>query len=140
MKSIRRILLTNWIHLVGFYVTIYLYGIATKLLGVEGAYDTWDWQLVHSLWTILLAFLLYGFPIIGGFYLTLLFLDFMLFRFSSLRSWIILLLEWCLIVPVFIYWAFLYEYWTWVVLSLSFLTTQSIRWRWVQRLHPITQP
>ena len=140
MKSIGRILLTNWIHLVGFYVTIYLYGIATKLLGVEGAYDTWDWQLVHSLWTILLAFLLYGFPIIGGFYLTLLFLDFMLFRFSSLRSWIILLLEWCLIVPVFIYWAFLYEYWTWVVLSLSFLTTQSIRWRWVQRLHPITQP
>jgi len=140
MKSIGRILLTNWIHLVGFYVTIYLYGIATKLLGVAGAYDTWDWQLVHSLWTILLAFLLYGFPIIGGFYLTLLFLDFMLFRFSSLRSWIILLLEWCLIVPVFIYWAFLYEYWTWVVLSLSFLTTQSIRWRWVQRLHPITQP
>ena len=140
MKSIGRILLTNWIHLVGFYVTIYLYGIATKLLGVEGAYDTWDWQLVHSLWTILLAFLLYGLPIIGGFYLTLLFLDFMLFRFSSLRSWTILLLEWCLIVPVFIYWAFLHEYWTWVVLSLSFLTTQSIRWRWVQRLHPITQP
>jgi hypothetical protein len=133
LKSIGRILLTNWIHIVGFYVVLYLYGIASKLIGVEGAYDTWEWQIVHSLWTILLAFLLYGLPIIAGFYLVLLFLDFVLFRFSTLKPWMILLIEWSLIVPIFIYWAFLYEFWTWLVLALSFLVTQVVRLRWIQR-------
>jgi hypothetical protein len=132
-------LLTNWIHIAGFYVAIYLYGTATKLLGIQGAYDTWDWQLLHSLWTILLAFLLYGLPIIAGFYLVLLFLDFMLFRFSTLKPAMILVLEWCVIVPIFIYWAFLYEFWTWIVLSSSFLITQTIRIRWIRRFRPVVQ-
>ena len=131
LKPVWYILLTNWIHLVGFYVALYLTGIVMKLFGLNGAYDTWAWQLLHSLWTIPLLFFVYGLPIIGGFYLVLLFLDFVLFRFFSLKPWTILLLEWCIIVPIFIYWAFLYEYWAWIILSLSFLATQAFRNRWI---------
>lgn len=132
-----RILATNWIHIVGFYISLYVFGIICKAIGLDRfSYDSWDWQLVRSLWTIPLLFLIYGLPFIGGFYLVQLFLDFMLFRFSRLRPWGILLLEWLLIVPVFIYWAFLYEYWAWIVLSLSFLATQAIRKRWILRHRP----
>ena len=133
LKPVGRILLTNWIHLVGFYITLYICGIVMKLLGMNGAYETWDWQLLHSLWTIPLLFFVYGITIIGGFYLALLLLDIVLFRFSLFKPKTILLLEWCIIVPIFIYWAFLYEYWAWIILAVSFLTTQSIRSRWIMR-------
>lgn len=127
-------MLTNWIHIVGFYITLYLSGILFKLFGIERfSFDTWALQIGFSIVSIMLLFLIYGLPIIGAFYVTLLLMDIVFFRFTSLKSTTILMLEWSLVVPIFIYWAFLYEYWLWIVLSISFWITQTIRGRWIQK-------
>lgn len=134
MKFIGRIMLTNWIHIVGFYITMYLSVILFKLFRIECfSFDAWVIQIGFGLISITLLFLIYGLPIIGAFYVTLLLMDIVFFRFTSLKSTTILMLEWSLVVPIFIYWAFLYEYWLWIVLSISFWITQTIRGRWIQK-------
>ena len=131
----------NWIHMVGFYISLYLSGILFKLFGIEGfSFDTWALQLGFSPISIVLLFFMYGLRIIAAFYLTLLLIDIAFFRLTSLKTTTILMLEWCLIVPIFICWAFLYEYWLWVVLSISFWITQTIRGRWIQKLALAIKP
>jgi len=126
IKRLLQVLSTNWIHLVGFYLTTYLSLILFKIIGLETD-DNWISVLFVSPFTIIILFLVYGLPIIGGFYLGMLLMD--IFLFSWRNKWIktSLIVEWILISLPFISWAFEYEYWLWITLSISFLTTQMIR-------------
>ena len=128
IKYTSKILATNWVHFVGFYVTTYLSCIFFKLIGLEGS-ENEDWTVVLflSLLTIPLLFFVYGLRIIGGFLATIIFLDIIGFNFKTDRIRLILLLEWILIIQPFINWAFEYEYWLWITLSISFLITQLFR-------------
>jgi hypothetical protein len=58
-------------------------------------------------------------------------LDLIAFCFKKLKVIQIMILEWVVITPPFIYWAFKYEYWLWLVLATSFLCTQLIRAKWI---------
>jgi hypothetical protein len=133
-KASLKIILTNWIHFPGFYAMCYLSGICFKALGIDGGNDNWESVLFVSPLTILLAFIMYGPIIIGGFYAVIGGLDVLCFKLLKIQAWKILVLEWLLIIPCFINWAFEYKFWIWLPLCLSFLITQFIRRGPIERL------
>jgi len=135
IKKTLRIASTNWIHLVGFYVTTYLSLILFKLVGLEGSEnDYWDVLLFLSLLTIPLLFFTYGLIIMTSFFGAILLLDIIGFNLKIQRTRLILLFQWIIIIPPFIYWAFEYEYWLWLSLCLSFLATQLIRGKTINKI------
>jgi hypothetical protein len=105
----------------------YAFGIIAKIFGLEGGDETWQSILITNVLLIPFAFLLYGPLIIAGFYAVLTGLDVLCFTVIRQSLWKILLLEWLLIVPVFVWWAFDYHFWLWLALALSFLLTQWMR-------------
>lgn len=139
MKIIK-LMSTNWIHLLGFYVSSYFYVIFSKLIGIEQPFDNWSTAIFYNLLGTLFLLFTYGLVIVIGFYLLILFLDLLLFQFKRLRLIEIVLIEWILIIPPFIYWAFKEEYWLWLVLVASLLTTQLIRRRQLMKKYPELLP
>src|SRR5690606_7283822 len=135
IKKTLRIASTNWIHLVGFYVTTYLSLILFKLVGLEGSENEyWDVLLFLSLLTIPLLFFTYGLIIIVSFFGAILLLDIIGFNLKIHRIRLILFFQWIIIIPPFIFWAFEYEYWLWLSLCLSFLVTQLIREKTINKI------
>jgi hypothetical protein len=135
VKIITRIVMTNWVHLVGFYVTAYLSIILFKLIGLESQSEyKWSDIVLNGLWSIPLLFLMYGPVIIGGFYGIIAGLDLIGFSFLKNRGKEILFFECILIIPLFINWAFEYHYWLWISLSVSFICTQFIRWKMIKKI------
>jgi hypothetical protein len=133
-KASLKIVLTNWIHLLGFYAMSYLSLIFFKAIGLDSRNDTWETVLFLYPLTIAESFFLYGPIIIGGFYAVVIWLDVLCFNLLKTQPWKILVLEWLLVIPFFIKWAFEYKFWIWFPLCLSFLTTQFIRRRPIERL------
>ena len=136
MKKTTSILATNWVHLVGFFITTYLSLAFFKLIGLPGStHESWAEILLLSLLTIPLLYFHYGIPIILGFYAAILILDIIAFNvLEKYKTSLLLLLEWLLIVPIFISWAFEYDYWLWLTLPLSFLVTQYLREKKIRRI------
>ncbi len=133
LKHTLSILSTNWVHLLGFYVAAYLSFILLKLFGLDE--PTWSWILLNSLLVILFFFYTYGLPFIAGFFCAMLILDSIGFNLIAKRVKLILCLEWLIIIPPFIYWAFKYEYWLWLSLILSFAVTQWIRKGMIEKMN-----
>lgn len=123
-----QIILTNWVHLVGFYLSTYLSFILFRILGIEDfTNENWSEILFLSPLTIPILFFTYGLIIIGYFYISISILDCIAFNLVNEKTGIILFLEWIMIIPIFIVWAFQFEYWLWLTLIFSFLVTQWIR-------------
>lgn len=126
---------TNWIHIFGFYASTYAALIIFRLLGIARySYESWNSTLFLNLLTIPLLFFTYGLVILFGFYLIIILLDLLAFRFIRAKVGYILIFEWLLIIPPFIYWAFKYDYWLWIFLATSFLCTQFIRKRKLDKI------
>ena len=124
---------TNWIHLVGFYISTYIGLIIFRLLGMQRySYESWNSTLFLNLLTIPLLFFTYGLIILICFHLIIILMDLLAFRFIPVRFEYILIVEWLVIIPPFVYWAFKYDYWLWLFLTASFLCTQFIRKRWLK--------
>jgi hypothetical protein len=123
-----QIILTNWVHLVGFYLTTYFSFILFSILGIEDFTDkNWSAILFLSPLTIPILFFTYGLIILGCFYISIAIFDTIGFNLIKEKTEIILFLEWIMIIPIFIKWAFEYEYWLWLTLIFSLLVTQWIR-------------
>lgn len=135
-----KIISTNWIHLLGFYITCYFYGLLAKLIGLGDVYDDWSTTIFFNLIGILLLLFTYGLVIILGFYIIILLLDLLLFQFKGLQLIQIVLIEWVIIIPPFIYWAFKEDYWLWLALVASLLGTQLIRRRKLMKKYPELLP
>jgi hypothetical protein len=133
IKRILQIILTNWIHLVGFYIMTYLSLILFKLLGLETD-DSWLATLLINPFSILILFIVYGIPFIAGFHIAIILMDLILFSWKNKWPKVTLIIEWMLISLPFIYWAFDYEYWLWISLSISFFTTQMIRLKRIKKI------
>ncbi|KAA3646823.1 MAG: hypothetical protein DWP98_10185 [Bacteroidetes bacterium] len=127
-KRILKILGTNYIHLIGFIITTYFSSIIFSLLKLERYTNEFTIDsLIVWVFTVPLLIFTYGLIFLGGFYLSIIIMDsigFFLFPNQTRR---ILLIEWLIIIPPFVYWAFQYDYWLWLTLSVSFLITQLIR-------------
>src|ERR1051325_8189571 len=117
-KKTLGIISTNWIHIIGFYITAYLSGILFKLIGIEeSSSEGWDRILLYGILTIPVAFLIYGSLIIISFYGVIVLLDAIAFNLTEKYTKRILIIEWIIIIPPFINWAFEYKYWFWLTLS-----------------------
>lgn len=127
------IIKTNWVHFVGFYITSYISIILFKLLGIDGVNESWMQTILLNFIMVLFLFFTYGLIIILSFFLAITILDLVAFHFTKLKVIEILIIEWLLIISPFIYWAFKYEYWLWICLSISFLCTQYIRKKWLDK-------
>lgn len=122
------IFLTNWVHFVGFYLTTYLSFILFSILGIQDfTNENWNVILFLSPLTISILFFTYGLIILVWFYISIAILDIIAFNLIREKTVIILFLEWIILIPIFIKWAFEYEYWLWITLIFSFLVTQWIR-------------
>lgn len=130
-KRILRTITTNWVHIVGFYLTTYL----TLVIGsffdpAEG----WEPAVLTGFISAILLFVVYGYVIIGWFYLAIVLLDIACFTWTNKWRKEILIMEWIIISGPFIYWALEYEYWLWITLSVSLLTTQMIRLKKIKKI------
>ena len=130
-----KIILTNWVHLVGFYLVTYLSIILFALFGFEG-YTIENWAQTIFLNLIMILYLIfgYGFLPLVGFFGVIVILDLICFNFVRTKTTWILFLEWVLIIPTFLLWAFKYEYWLWIALIISFGITQWLRERKIKDL------
>ncbi|GEM_PF-5406779 len=128
LKQTLKIISTNWVHLVGFYVTTYFSLILFNSLGLETyATETWNQTLFLNLIMIPFLFFTYGLMFIGGFFGTMILIDSIGFNLTKTKTNLILFLEWIIIIPPFVTWAFEYDYWLWLTLIVSFGFTQWIR-------------
>jgi hypothetical protein len=129
MKDPGKILLSNWIHVLGFYLCVEI--------TIVYVFFTQHDKGVNTIGVLLLAapfcLLTYGLMFILGFLLMISILDLILFSFVKQKVLLILFIEWLLIVPTFIYYSFKYEYWLWIWLSAAFLITQYIRRRKIKK-------
>ena len=135
LKRAFKIVITNWIHFIGFYVTTYLTLIVFKIFGLENAgTDPWSEFLIETLVGILVLFFTYGLLVISAFFGILILLDLILFNINRLKVLEILLIEWAILIIPFIYWGFEYDYPLWFILSLSFLGTQLMRKKELEKI------
>lgn len=131
IKRILRTIMTNWIHLVGFYLMTYLTIVVGSIFDpTEG----WDPVILTGFVAAFLLFVVYGSVIVGWFYLAIILLDVACLTWTNKWRKEILILEWIIISIPFVYWAFEYEYWLWIALSVSLLTTQMIRLRMIKKV------
>ena len=129
------IIKTNWLHIVGFYISAYTALVIFRLLGIERySYESWNSTLFLNLLTIPLLFFTYGLIILASFYLAIILMDLLAFRFIKVKVEYILIIEWLIIIPPFVYWAFKYDYWLWIFLVASFLCTQFVRMRKLKKI------
>lgn len=131
-----KIISTNWTHLVGFYLTTYLSFILFKIIGLG---DDYEWNILwFGFISAGLLFVVYGLKILGYFALTIVTMDLISFSWSNKWTKETLIIQWAIISTPFIYWAFEYEYWLWITLSISLLTTQMIRRRRIEAINKKT--
>ncbi len=136
LKRTLKIISTNWVHLVGFYVTSYFSLILFKLLGLEGyTTNTWAQTLCPDLIMLLYFVFFYGLMFLIGLLVALIIMDSIAFNVTKNRTKLILFLEWIIIIPPFIMWAFDYDFWLWLTLIISFAVTQWIRIRKIERIN-----
>jgi len=123
-----RIIKWNWLHVVGFYLMIEVVMITYAVAEVM---QTHNWQLFITKTFLSALFLMFTYGLIPLllFYVALLLLDAIFFNIFNKSPLYIMLLEWFIISPVFIFWAFVYGYWLWIGLVASFLFTQVWRSR-----------
>lgn len=126
MKKLLKIFATNWIHLPGFYLTVYVSFILFKLLGL-GTHQDWDAVLLHNTYGILVLFFFWGLFVLIPFYLILGIMDAILFTRKNTEPKTALWIEWSILALVSIFFAFKFEYGLWVTLPISFYITQMMR-------------
>jgi len=97
--------------------------------------ETWSQTLFLNLIMIPFLFFTYGLMFIGGFFGAIIILDSIGFNLTKTKTDLILFLEWIIIIPPFVIWAFEYDYWLWLTLIISFAVTQWIRKRKIEKIN-----
>lgn len=114
----KKILKSNWIHLVGFYISVLIFQIFTLISGSSSL------SLVNLLFAPLMLLFLYGLVFLIGFYVLILLLDYTLIKGLKLEIKWAFFLEWFIFFIPLIVSAVFYNYYLWIVLGLSLGLTQ----------------
>lgn len=120
------ILKTNLIHLLGFYIVVVVYtAIETYSKNYRETIHITD--IARLIIGAPFFLLIYGLIFLLGFYLAIIILDVILLSLLKQKVNLVVFIEWLFISSIFIYYAIKYEYWLWILLAGSFLTTQFVR-------------
>jgi hypothetical protein len=117
-----RILTTNWINILGVFVSMLLYSVIFNQLNNDLGYN-----IFQSIVGGLILICLYGMMFWGLFVISLIVLDLLLIVRNQNNLRIKLSIEWAIISAPFIYWAIRYQEWVFLVSVLAFLLTQLFR-------------
>lgn len=118
MKTLK----TNWINILGVFISILLYSIIRNLN------DTTVLKtLPQAVLSSLIVVCLYGMLFWAFFIVSLIILDILLIVRDNKKLRLKLLIEWLIISLPFMYWIFRYQEWIFIVAIVSFLVTQIIR-------------
>ena len=128
-----KIFLTNWVSVVGIFIVLCLTGVITELWKVESIGEALN-AIATGLFGVLLALLLYSLVIWVAFILVMFLLDFILMNNNETSVRYKLLFEWLLVSSPFIYWAFKYSQWIFLVVIVTFFITQAIREKLILKL------
>lgn len=128
-----RIILTNWISVVGILIAVYLSGIISELIIADKNGD-----ISNSLWVGfiggIIGLVLYGAVFFIGFMICMSILDLLLIGKTGKHLRAKLLIEWILISTPFMYWIFKYSEWVFLIAIIAFFVTQVIRERLVLKI------
>jgi len=119
-----KILLTNWINLLGVFMAVFLYGIVTNILNPNPTVSQNFWQ---SILAVLFGICLNGILFWLLFLVLLIAFDLLFIVKDQNNLKVKLLIEWLLISLPFIYWVIKYKQWIFLVGVIVFLITQLIR-------------
>ncbi len=113
-----KIVLTNWVNIIGVSLISYL---SVFILGFK------EIGFPFILISALISIFLYGMIFWVGFIITIFILDFILFSRSTKFIYEKLFAEWLIISSPFVYWIFKYEQFFFIVLIIALGITQYIR-------------
>lgn len=128
-----RIILTNWVSVVGILFVVYLSGIISELIIADNNGD-----ITSSLWVGfiggIIGLVLYGTVFVIGFIICMTILDLLLIGETDKHFRAKLLIEWILVSTPFIYWIFKHSEWVFLVAIITFFVTQLIREKLILKL------
>ena len=119
-----KILITNWINLLGVFIVLFLYGIATN---VSNPIPTLSQNFWQSILAILFGICINGILFWLLFIVSLIAFDLLFIVKDQNNLKVRLLIEWLLISLPFIYWVIKYNQWIFLMGVIAFLITQLIR-------------
>jgi len=120
-----KILKTNWINILGVFISVLFYSIIYNLTVDDGVTR----NFFQSIFAAIFLVLLYGLMFWAGYILALIVLDLIMVVPNQNNLKVKLLVEWAIISAPFIYWAIIYERQRniYIVAVIVFLITQLIR-------------
>ena len=117
-----KIISTNWINLIGVFITVFLYAIVLNLNDTNVSRN-----LFQTILPALILVCLYGILFWTLFILLLVILDLIFIVKDQTNLTVKLLIEWLIISSPFIYWAVRYREGIFISAIVAFLITQFIR-------------
>jgi hypothetical protein len=129
-----KIILTNWINLLGVFCVAFVYAIVLSLIDTNLSYNIFQATLAA-----LFLILAYGMMFWALFIILLIILDLILIVSNRKNLKTKLVIEWLLISSPFIYWAVKYHEWIFVAAIIAFFISQQLRARYItlDEPHPV---
>jgi len=127
MKNNIRILMTNWINLLGIFITVFLFSFFKT-------YSLGTFDLFQALLSTLILICLYGIVFWVAFIIIISILDSLLKikSLNNLRNKLVL--EWFIISIPLCYWTIKYSQWIFLVAIITFFITQVLRKKYILNL------
>lgn len=123
-----RIILTNWVNILGVFLTVFCFTLFENMLDESLSYN-----LLPSAFSALILVCLYGMMFWAYFLLSLIILDLLLIaKRKNLIT--MLLVEWLIIAAPFTYGILIYKQWIFLVAIIAFLITQLMRKRLIVKI------
>ncbi|HEX8020309.1 hypothetical protein [Mucilaginibacter sp.] len=117
-----KIILTNWINLLGVFGSVFLFAVVLTLTQANLSYN-----IFIAIIVALFSVIAYGMMFWALFIVSLVLLDLILIVPKRKNLKIRLVIEWLIISSPFIYWTIKYHEWIFAVGIVSFFITQLLR-------------
>jgi hypothetical protein len=117
-----KIVLTNWINLIGVFLVTFGFSFITTLTDTYPSYN-----IYQAIFAALFLVLGYGMMFWLLFIISLIILDLMLLVTNRNNLKLKLLMEWLVISSPFIYWTIEYREWIFISAVVAFLIAQQLR-------------
>ena len=116
-----KVILTNWINVLGVFIAVFLYAIVLNITD-----ENVSRNMFQAVFAALFLIVGYGMMFWGVFIIALIILDLVLLR-NKENLKMKLLVEWLIISAPFVYWTVKYHEWIFVAAIVAFLIAQLLR-------------
>lgn len=125
-----RVLVTNWVNVLGVLIVLLFY---STIINFQN--NSLEYNFLQSIVAGFILVCFYGLIFWGLFIVALIILDIFLLMRCQGHIKKMLLLEWCLISTPFLFWTFKYQESIFLIGVFTFLITQLIRKKYIQKIY-----